>query len=369
MYKKLSTVIVVTVIAMGLTSCKKENTTEESSNTTILLSSGQQASAVISQYTLPDNLDSDVYEPYFRPYSHNGIVYFPNDNINSLLAFNAVPDSNLPEPIFIVSQINDVRITGSVAANNSQFFVENAGISVFNNPITSGGQLTSAFKLGGGDFSECSNQLRFSDDISVSENHLVVANTNRVLIWNLPIIANNQPADIVLGQNSFTSCVANDDNQDGVADAKPTARTLDNTEAVWTDGKRLIIQDNNNNRVLIWNSFPNQNFQPADVVLGQASFTTNTENDTNQDGQPDQNIDNRVLSFGYSQFNANSEQICVPDNNNDRVLIWNNFPKNNFTPADVVLEASNPSSCAFVDDSLIVGDYGNERFLIFKDQK
>ena len=67
---------------------------------------------------------------------------------------------------------------------------------------------------------------------------------------------------MVLGQNSFTNCIANDDDQDGADDGVPTARTLASPTGVWSDGTRLVVADKSNNRVLIWNSFPTTNFTP-----------------------------------------------------------------------------------------------------------
>jgi WD40 repeat protein len=44
--------------------------------------------------------------------------------------------------------------------------------------------------------------------------------------------------------------------------------------AVSSDGVRLFVTDLGYNRVLIWNSIPTQNNQPADVVVGQPDFTS-----------------------------------------------------------------------------------------------
>ena len=41
-------------------------------------------------------------------------------------------------------------------------------------------------------------------------------------------------------------------------------------------GGRLYVADKSNNRVLVWNSFPTVDFQPADHVLGQPDFVSNT---------------------------------------------------------------------------------------------
>ncbi len=108
------------------------------------------------------------------------------------------------------------------------------------------------------------------ESIFTTDSKLIVADTgnNRVLIFNTLPTGNAATADLVLGQNSFTTCAENDDNQDSVADAAPTARTLYGPSDVWTDGTTLIVADDSNNRVLIWNSFPTSNFEPADVVVG-----------------------------------------------------------------------------------------------------
>jgi hypothetical protein len=41
---------------------------------------------------------------------------------------------------------------------------------------------------------------------------------------------------------------------------------------------KLIVADAWNHRVLIWNEFPTQNGQPADVVIGQPGMQNNLPN-------------------------------------------------------------------------------------------
>src|SRR5699024_5317463 len=101
---------------------------------------------------------------------------------------------------------------------------------------------------------------------------LIVAdqNNSRVLIWNTIPTSNHKQADIVLGQPNFTTSPP---NTGGLGPA-----TLNGSNGVASDGTKLVVGDRFNNRILIWNSFPTTNNQPADVVLGQPNFTTNTEN-------------------------------------------------------------------------------------------
>src|SRR6185436_9696158 len=84
---------------------------------------------------------------------------------------------------------------------------------------------------------------------------------NRVLIWNRIPTTNGTPADLVLGQADFVSSTIN-------RGTGPDSNTLASPIAgIWSDGDKLLIADDGNNRVLLWNSFPTQNGQSADVVI------------------------------------------------------------------------------------------------------
>ncbi len=143
-----------------------------------------------------------------------------------------------------------------------------------------------------------------------------------MLIWNSFPTTNFQPADLVLGQSDFTHNQYNDDNQDGVADATPTARTLfDPYVGVWSNGRQLFVTDSSNNRVLVWNSFPTTNFQPADEVLGQSDFVHDQYNDDNQDGTPDATASARTLNYPVGVF-VRRDKLLITDNGNHRVLVF-----------------------------------------------
>ncbi|MGI9074996.1 MAG: hypothetical protein ACR2JB_27610 [Bryobacteraceae bacterium] len=91
---------------------------------------------------------------------------------------------------------------------------------------------------------------------------LADAQNHRVLIWrDTRVSAANQMPDIVLGQpNSDLISV------DGSTLLEPIS--------VAFDGKRLFVGDAALRRVLIWNSLPTVNNQPADTVLGQQNLTS-----------------------------------------------------------------------------------------------
>lgn len=154
---------------------------------------------------------------------------------------------------------------------------------------------------------------------------LVVSDTynHRVLIWNQFPTSSFAPADLVLGQADFEHGAPNDDDQNGVQDATPSARTLSEPNlGLASDGVQLAVTDAANHRVLLWNTFPTRNFQPADVVLGQSSFAGATHDDDDQDGQADTMASARVLNYptGLALF---QDKLLVTDTGDNRVLIFN----------------------------------------------
>src|SRR5258706_1283500 len=140
----------------------------------------------------------------------------------------------------------------------------------------------------------------------------------------------NMPATVVIGQPNFTSATA---NNGGIS-----ASTFSGRNA-FTDGRHLFVADSANNRVLIWNTIPITNFQPADVVLGQPNFVSSTANNGGRSAS--------TLSFPLS-VTSDGTKVIVADRNNTRVLIWNNIPTTNQQPANVVIwqtDFSSATSC------------------------
>jgi len=125
-------------------------------------------------------------------------------------------------------------------------------------------------------------------------------------------------ANVVLGQTNFTTIDPT---------LKPTRTGLRNPTAVASDGVRLIVADTDSNRVLIWNTIPTQNNQPADVVLGQPDFTTGTS----------LNPPSAKSMSGPEGVWLQGGKLFVADTHNNRVLIFNSIPTTNGAAADVVL--------------------------------
>jgi alpha-tubulin suppressor-like RCC1 family protein len=324
----------------------------------------QAASVVIGQTDFTGNSSNQggspagntISGPYGNPLVLNSVLYVPDTQNNRVLGFNSVPLANNATADFVLGQQDLTSSSAGNAANemsgpqtvkfaDGKLFVtdfNNSRILVWNTLPTSAqtpadvvvGQ--PAFGSSGSATSQTG--LSYPESMEVAGGKLIVADSgnNRVLIWNSIPTQNGTPADLVLGQGDFTHNAANDDNQVGAADAGPTNRTLNYPAGVWSDGTRLIVADGSNNRLLIWNTFPATNFQPADIVLGQGDFIHNTANDDDQDGTADVTPTARTLNFPYF-IDSNGDQLYVADTGNSRVLMWNGIPTTNFKEADEVL--------------------------------
>jgi uncharacterized protein (TIGR03437 family) len=168
------------------------------------------------------------------------------------------------------------------------------------------------------------NGMRLPTAVATDGTHLVVADTdnNRVLIWNTIPTAIQQPADVVVGQDNFTS------NKSAV-----TAKNLRGPQGVWIQAGKLYVADTMNNRVLVWNSIPTGNGQSADVVLGQPNFTTLVPIDLLK-----QNLSaaaNDMLT--PVSVTSDGTHLFVGDLGYNRVLVWNSIPTSNQQPADLAV--------------------------------
>lgn len=242
--------------------------------------------------------------------------------------------------------------------------------------------------------------LRGPQGVWIQNNKLFVADTqnHRILIWNSIPTANNQPPSVVLGQADF-----------GHADAPPPSATnppaaanrLLNPVSVTADGTHVYVADLGFNRVLIWNSIPATNDQPADVVLGQVNMTNSAANDatvcgSNTIGATVTGLAGPcVANMNFPRFAlSDGHRLFVADGGNDRVVAFNTIPTVSGASPDIVLGEPNfttdivtsqsigiastaidntgavditptPTSLAFDGTNLYVADPYNRRVLVF----
>ena len=184
---------------------------------------------------------------------------------------------------------------------------------------------------------------------------LADSSNNRVLIWNSIPLENNQVPDLVIGQPDLYS------SEPGIA-----ADKLNWPVGVATDGKRLLVADTENNRILIWNEFPTQNGKPADLVLGAENFTT-------RGGVPDpppENWEKKYFRWPWDVF-TDGTRVIISGTGTGNVLIWNTFPTKNCQSADVILTEKvglGTPRCAYYDGQhLIVGDYNASKTFVWNE--
>lgn len=308
-------------------------------------------------------------------------LYVTDRNGGRVLIFNSIPIRNY--------QSADVILTGTgsstfgqpgkvFAANNKLFVVDGNGnrILIWNSIPTSNTAadvvlLKTSFSDTTNTTTQTTGAIGGNGDVWSDGTRLFVAAfaDNRVLIWNTIPTVSGTPADIVLGQQNFNVHAANDQNGDGVTDSA-SASTLSGPTGVSYDGQRLYVSDIFNGRVLIWNSLPTSNAQPADVVVGKPDMST-----LGTGGVTATNISQarKAVSDGTRLFVADADF---------RLLVWNQIPTSNGLPADMVLgqpdftsnidalndrEVGRLKDVSVIPGRLIVAQSSRSRVVIFDD--
>ena len=187
--------------------------------------------------------------------------------------------------------------------------------------IPSSPETVASFVLGQPDASTsapspaAANRLALPSKAAVGGGQLAVADSgnNRVLIWNsLP--ASAVAADVVLGQADFSG------DDPGLSDSQ-----FNNPTSVAIANGKLVVVDQGNNRVLVWNSIPTVNNTPADVVIGQSGFLSNDSDD--EDSGLNKPTDAWTDGF----------RLLIADTSNNRVLYYSQVPRSNGAAATYVI--------------------------------
>ncbi|MEQ9587997.1 MAG: hypothetical protein RJS97_08585 [Parvibaculaceae bacterium] len=176
----------------------------------------------------------------------------------------------------------------------------------------------------------CATSLNVPTGLCAAGAGLAVADAwnHRVLLWDNVPIRNNQAPDRVLGQPDFTNATANDDDP-----SRASARTFHWPYGVCVHNQSLFVADAENRRVLIWHNLMVENGAPADLVLGQPNFTARDENAGNSPTAHSMRWPHDLTVW--------HGHLCVTDAGNNRIMVWDGVPEDNFAPCRWVLGQSN----------------------------
>ncbi len=270
-----------------------------------------------------------------------GDVYVSDKGNNRVLIFATVTADN-PDALHVIGEPDFTTKNTNSTVSNSRM-LSPAGItfsgtgfaikifiadSDFNRvlefgQITANGQAAS-YVLGQSDFTSsgsATTQAGFSSPYGVainSLNHLYVSdkNNNRVLIWTNAITSNGQNADMLIGQSWFFS------NGSGTS-----SNTLNHPQGVTiTTNNHVFVSDADNNRIMIWNIDISSNGQAANLVLGQAGFSSNVAG-----------ISSTKMSTPSGISSSSNNNLYIADTNNNRIMVYTSTISANGQAANFVL--------------------------------
>jgi hypothetical protein len=185
----------------------------------------------------------------------------------------------------------------------------------------------------------------------------------RALMWSPAPATSFAEAALVVGSADFSSLQCSCEGSRG------------SVGSLWgapaAHGGKLLIPAASCNRVTIWNPAPTTNSAEASTALGQGSFYASLPGN----GAGDLDGPAGVWTDGI--------RVAVADARNNRVLIWTSFPRTSKQPADIVLGQQgfgtsgfpatptgatmrSPNSVYSDGVQLFVSDSGNNRVLVWR---
>ena len=299
-------------------------------------SNGAAASFVIGQTDFTSYASGTTASKFNLPWASStyaGILAVADASNNRVLLFEPIPSSTNPSASIVLGQTDFTSSSNSCTATTMDHPVSavmgagklvvadynNSRILIWNTiPTTS--SVAPDLVLGQPDLTTCTantggvsaTSMKYPGDVWTDGHLLIVADAgnNRLLIWNTFPTSNQQAANVVLGQTSFSGALA---NQGGSVSGSGFDTSTDYWSNVTSNGLQIFYSDYNNSRILIWNSIPTVNGTAADVVIGQSNFTSN-------------NAPNPPTSsslYGPGGITHYNNQFFVTDYGNNRVLVFN----------------------------------------------
>ena len=275
----------------------------------------------------PDSFESGIVIACFEdPSSSNNVAQPPaggSDNNGD----SATPPSGNSNP-----DRDDEKNMGSWYDLSVYEYSPNYSVATSNGKTGYGLNETGDILLSGYGFNNTGGADKLNHPVSISANYGKLAVTdrfnNRVLIWNT-IPSSNTPPDLVLGQANFTT----HNSGTGLNNMDFPGQVI-----ITPDGK-VLVADSDNNRVLVWTSFPTSSGQTADYAL------------------PITNYVNFGDSWPWGVW-SDGTKVVVTATVAKAVLFWNSFPGPSTSP-DVVLTSSQvgtPRSILSDGNYVMLGD-------------
>jgi len=311
---------------------------------------------------------STMSNTFGQPMVYRGMIYIPDSYNSRILVYKNMPTTIGAAASFVVGlpyQPMGLTTNGTQVAVTSW---SGHTVYLYNSFPVAAGNAVNPILIGNGIAGCSATQLNSPYGARLSGTTLYVADSanNRVLKWNsLPTVSGTAP-NVVYGQGNFTSCLANQ----GLA--APSATTLSKPADVYVHTLCIItcttwvyIADYTNSRVLRYTNTATT----ADMVVGQAGFTTSTIS-LSATGM---NWPNAIYIDGALRF-------FVVDSANNRVLVWNALPGANGAAANWALGQPNlttgtqgttqttmkqPAGITLFENKILVDDYRNARYMVW----
>ncbi len=332
----------------------------------LLFNNFQPASVVLGQtsFTSDENdpVSSTTVTEIYGIAVVDGRLYVGGDGFDRVLIFNSIPTVNNTPADSVLGKTDlsdDTNVSPPTASSLENPFDIDANEThlaiadyadhrvLLYSPIPASGPTDASLVLGQAAFDTQASSCSAS---GLKNPQGVAITANKVIVADQSnhrvLIWNSTPTT----NGQAADIVLGQANMDTCdAPAGPTASSLSAPMSVWTDGTRLLVADSGNHkRILVWNSFPTSNNQAADVVIGRPDFTTNGAN-TPQTG----------LRMNEPDMHSNGTQLCIDDADNNRVLIWNDIPTTNGFAPDIVLGQSDLTHVTANDDDQNDADDGS----------
>ncbi len=371
------------------------------------ITNGMNASYVLGQSDFTSSASADTQNGF------NGVFDVKYDSVNSYLY--ASENSGNRVKVFdlsggITNGMNASYVLGqpdfiSLSANNTQnglnaprdialdqtgnrlFVAERNGhrVKVFDVATIVNGE-NAVNVLGQADFTSASaantqaglNTLEGGIDFDSTNNRLFVAESNgahRVKIFDVTAITDGENAVDLLGQLDgsnnpiYTTAAANNIQSVSATNFNnPTNGELD------LINHRLFVPEFNNNRVLVFN-LDNNNLlvdKTPDYVLGQADFTTNTANHTQNGlstpyGVAFDSVNNRLFVSEYTGSRVKVFDVATIVNGENAINVIGQADFTSNTTATTQAGLSNPGDVVLdtARQHLYVMDQSNNRVMVY----